>query len=78
MDFTGPIAYAAVKLDKPVGDNNYGLGVAVEGEAGYHPCGGVYFETEAAAFEAADKLNGGLGLTQRRVTEIIASTMRGR
>lgn len=70
-------AYVAV-----VEEGGYRLGVAVEGENGYHPVredsdvGGL-FGTYDEADSIAKKMNEGLGLDPREVTKIVISTMRG-
>lgn len=75
---TGNKAYVPVTAIKPSDPAKpYILGVAVEGEAGYHPTDypGVATYDEAATW--ADELNKRLGLTSKRAAQIIASTMRG-
>lgn len=65
--------YAFVKV---IEEGGWKLGVAVKNEPGYHPFKHV-FKTEAEAKEWADGLNTHIGLTERRATEIVCSTMFG-
>lgn len=70
-------AYTAV-----IEERGYCLGVAVEGEAGYHPVredsdAGGTFETYELASACADAYNASLGLTKEEATRIVISTMRG-
>lgn len=58
------------------GDGEWGLGVAVEDEQGYHPIDGKTFPTRAEASEWANGLNDHVGLSETESTAIIVSSMR--
>jgi hypothetical protein len=63
--------YAFVKVYH---DDSWKLGVAVKNEQGYHPFNRL-FEKEVEAKEWADGLNKHIGLSERRATEIVCSTL---
>jgi hypothetical protein len=70
-----PRAYTVV-----IESDGYRLGIAVEGEAGYHKvkddsdAGGTFSSREEAK-ATADAYNEGLGLTKERSHEIVSSSM---
>lgn len=68
-------AYTAI-----VDEGGYRLGIAVEGEAGYHQCkdgtdAGGTFKTHEAASAVADAFNKNMGLSDEEAFKIVTSTM---
>lgn len=72
--------YAAVILDEPVEDDQWGLGIAVADEPGYDPIGGSYAHasTYEEMMDHADDLNLQRSIGRTQAAIIIASTMGGR
>jgi hypothetical protein len=73
----GNKAYVAVNAKKPSDKAKpYILGIAVEGENGYHETDWPGVATYDEASDWAAEMNKRLGLSPERAVQIIASTMR--
>ena len=74
-----PWCYAAVILSEPVENDQWGLGITVADDPGYHPISG--YHARASTFEEmmdyADDLNLQRGINRAKSAMIIASTMGG-
>jgi len=73
-------AYAATDSGSmggmPVKGKPFGIGVVVEGEAGYHPVADYAFSTFALAEACAQRFNDRLNTTAEQAAMIVVSSLR--